>query len=247
MGGITRLKGIGRFTDVSGPGPVPIIPIWSWVWKYILEGRPVVNRRKTQLSPSFFPQCKLSKTTRAAGFCCLTIVAAVINGPRNEGFSGVIHSCAHESPALQNTTTLYLWHMDQCTSFPSNLQTKKGYKVKAMNYRRKYSVYGSPKSIRLYSALKHSQGWWCSPVFWACWTAWDSPAGCWADLQRGPSAPCSSSTGDSKEAAWTGPLGFPQWSHHICYTCIKSKISAQFSTTELINTCITENINRWPL
>lgn len=45
MGGITRLKGMGRFIDVSGLGPVPIIPIWSWVWKYILDVRPVVDRK----------------------------------------------------------------------------------------------------------------------------------------------------------------------------------------------------------
>lgn len=45
MGGITRLKGMGRFIDVSGLWPVPIIPIWSWVWKYILDVRPVVNRK----------------------------------------------------------------------------------------------------------------------------------------------------------------------------------------------------------
>lgn len=45
MGGITRLKGMGRFIAVSGLGPVPIIPIWSWVWKYILDVRPVVNRK----------------------------------------------------------------------------------------------------------------------------------------------------------------------------------------------------------
>ena len=45
MGGMTRLKGMGRFMDVMGLGPVPIIPIWSWVWKYILDERPVVERK----------------------------------------------------------------------------------------------------------------------------------------------------------------------------------------------------------
>lgn len=44
MGGITRLKGMGRFMEVMGLWPVPIIPIWSWVWKYILDVRPVVKR-----------------------------------------------------------------------------------------------------------------------------------------------------------------------------------------------------------
>ena len=44
MGGITRLKGIGMFMEVIGFGPVPIIPIWSWVWKYMLEVRPGVER-----------------------------------------------------------------------------------------------------------------------------------------------------------------------------------------------------------
>lgn len=44
MGGITRLKGMGMFKDAIGPGPVPIIPIWSWVWKYILDVRPAMGR-----------------------------------------------------------------------------------------------------------------------------------------------------------------------------------------------------------
>lgn len=43
MGGITRLKGIGMFMDVIGLGPAPIIPIWSWVWKYMLDERPAVE------------------------------------------------------------------------------------------------------------------------------------------------------------------------------------------------------------
>lgn len=43
MGGITRLKGMGMFMDVTAPGPVPIMPIWSWVWKYILDERPVLE------------------------------------------------------------------------------------------------------------------------------------------------------------------------------------------------------------
>lgn len=48
-------------------------------------------------------------------FRFLTIVAAVINRPRNESFSGIIHGCAHESPSLQNnTTTPGLWHLDRC-------------------------------------------------------------------------------------------------------------------------------------
>lgn len=40
MGGITRLKGIGMFMEVMELGPVPIIPIWSCVWKYMLDVRP---------------------------------------------------------------------------------------------------------------------------------------------------------------------------------------------------------------
>lgn len=31
---------MGRFMDVKGLGPAPIMPIWSWVWKYMLEERP---------------------------------------------------------------------------------------------------------------------------------------------------------------------------------------------------------------
>lgn len=40
IGGITRLKGIGMFIAVTWLGPALIIPIWSWVWKYMLDGRP---------------------------------------------------------------------------------------------------------------------------------------------------------------------------------------------------------------
>lgn len=40
MGGITRLKGMGMFMAATWLGPALIIPIWSWVWKYMLDGRP---------------------------------------------------------------------------------------------------------------------------------------------------------------------------------------------------------------
>lgn len=40
MGGMTRLKGIGMFIAGTWLGPALIIPIWSWVWKYMLDGRP---------------------------------------------------------------------------------------------------------------------------------------------------------------------------------------------------------------
>lgn len=40
IGGITRLKGMGMFIAVTWLGPALIIPIWSWVWKYMLDGRP---------------------------------------------------------------------------------------------------------------------------------------------------------------------------------------------------------------
>lgn len=45
MGGITRLKGMGMFMEVIGLGPVPIMPIWSWVWKYMLDMRPAVGKK----------------------------------------------------------------------------------------------------------------------------------------------------------------------------------------------------------
>lgn len=44
IGGITRLKGIGMFMEDMGLAPVPIIPIWSCVWKYMLDERPAVVR-----------------------------------------------------------------------------------------------------------------------------------------------------------------------------------------------------------
>ena len=40
MGGMTRLKGMGMFMAAMGFGPVPIMQIWSWVWKYMFDGRP---------------------------------------------------------------------------------------------------------------------------------------------------------------------------------------------------------------
>lgn len=70
MGGITRLKGMGMFMDVMGLGPAPIMPIWSWVWKYMLDERPVEelkgvafhsplfsNNNKSEKSPFFFFFC----------------------------------------------------------------------------------------------------------------------------------------------------------------------------------------------
>lgn len=45
IGGITRLKGIGMFIAVTWLGPALIIPIWSWVWKYMLDGRPGEGRK----------------------------------------------------------------------------------------------------------------------------------------------------------------------------------------------------------
>lgn len=40
MGGMTKLKGIGMFMAATWLGPALIILIWSWVWKYMFEGRP---------------------------------------------------------------------------------------------------------------------------------------------------------------------------------------------------------------
>lgn len=41
MGGMTRLKGMGMFMAATWLGPALIMPSWSWVWKYMFEGRPV--------------------------------------------------------------------------------------------------------------------------------------------------------------------------------------------------------------
>lgn len=63
----------------------------------------------------------------------LTIAAAIINRPRNEGLSGIIHSSAHESAALQNkTVTMFFVCLHRCitlacfnSSFRENEQTLK--------------------------------------------------------------------------------------------------------------------------
>lgn len=41
---MTRLNGMGMFMEPIGFPPVPIIPTWSWVWKYMLDGRPEKKR-----------------------------------------------------------------------------------------------------------------------------------------------------------------------------------------------------------
>lgn len=41
MGGMTRLNGMGMFMAATWLGPALIMPSWSWVWKYMFEGRPV--------------------------------------------------------------------------------------------------------------------------------------------------------------------------------------------------------------
>lgn len=40
MGGMTKLKGMGMFMAATWLGPALIMLIWSWVWKYMFEGRP---------------------------------------------------------------------------------------------------------------------------------------------------------------------------------------------------------------
>lgn len=44
MGGMTRLKGMGMFMAATWLGPALIMPIWSWVWKYMFEGRPIRHK-----------------------------------------------------------------------------------------------------------------------------------------------------------------------------------------------------------
>lgn len=48
MGGMTRLKGMGMFMAATWLGPALIMPIWSWVWKYMFEGRPARYRGQRQ-------------------------------------------------------------------------------------------------------------------------------------------------------------------------------------------------------
>lgn len=45
MGGMTRLKGMGMFMAATWLGPALIMPSWSWVWKYMFEGRPAKQGR----------------------------------------------------------------------------------------------------------------------------------------------------------------------------------------------------------
>lgn len=42
---MTRLKGMGMFMAATWLGPALIIPSWSWVWKYMFEGRPARQGR----------------------------------------------------------------------------------------------------------------------------------------------------------------------------------------------------------
>ena len=48
MGGMTKLKGIGMFMAATWLGPALIILIWSWVWKYMFEGRPAKHLSQMQ-------------------------------------------------------------------------------------------------------------------------------------------------------------------------------------------------------
>ncbi len=50
MGGMTRLNGMGMFMEPIRFGPAPIMPTWSWVWKYILDGRPVKTDKQWQIT-----------------------------------------------------------------------------------------------------------------------------------------------------------------------------------------------------
>lgn len=51
MGGMTRLKGMGMFMAATWLGPALIMPIWSWVWKYMFEGRPARHKVDSRCHP----------------------------------------------------------------------------------------------------------------------------------------------------------------------------------------------------
>lgn len=85
MGGMTRLKGMGMFMAATWLGPALIMPIWSWVWKYMFEGRPVrhnMNGRRHTASkqvhcPLLCPQrerlsCPLTAVCPSVSWCALT-------------------------------------------------------------------------------------------------------------------------------------------------------------------------------
>ena len=50
MGGMTRLKGMGMFMAATWLGPALIMPIWSWVWKYMFEGRHVRHESRMMVT-----------------------------------------------------------------------------------------------------------------------------------------------------------------------------------------------------
>lgn len=82
MGGMTRLKGMGIFMAATWLGPALIMPIWSWVWKYMFEGRPVrhkVNGRRHTASKRALlcPQrehlsCPLTAVCPSVAWCAPT-------------------------------------------------------------------------------------------------------------------------------------------------------------------------------
>lgn len=62
MGGMTRLKGMGMFMAATWLGPALIMLIWSWVWKYMFEGRPAKH-----LGVSCWASSQAGKRTEGQG------------------------------------------------------------------------------------------------------------------------------------------------------------------------------------
>lgn len=75
MGGMTRLKGMGMFMAATWLGPALIMPIWSWVWKYMFEGRPVRHNMSGRCHTTQSPPPAgrpTAETSVLSSPCCLS-------------------------------------------------------------------------------------------------------------------------------------------------------------------------------
>jgi hypothetical protein len=75
------LNGMGMFIAATWPGPAPIMPIWSCVWKYTFEGRPASAR---QVSPPRWGQP--GHTQSARGWWCAAVPTTASG--QEEGWRG---------------------------------------------------------------------------------------------------------------------------------------------------------------
>lgn len=86
IGGMTRLKGMGMFMAVTWLGPALIIPIWSWVWKYMLDGRPGEEKPQRSQTSWIFKNQFI--------FLLLAVMGGLVNGiNRSQKLKGRCYHC----------------------------------------------------------------------------------------------------------------------------------------------------------